>query len=294
MGVSRRKALGRLLGLAAAGMLAWGPPQAPAQAQSGDIVVFAAASLKNALDGINAQWQKDTGKKAAISYAASPALAKQIEQARTGADVHLGRSRLDGLRGAEEPDQAGHALQPARQPHRADRAQGQGAGDRDQAGLRSRQGARRRTLVDGQRRFGPGRQVRQGGAREARRVGQRLRTRSRRPRTCARRCCSCRAARRRSASSIRRTPRPIPTSRSSARSRRIRIRRSSIPSRLTANATHPDAAAFLDYIKSAKAKAAVRGAGLYGARRWPDVLARPPLNSGRRAWRSTASAPWTG
>src|SRR5262249_22103747 len=37
-------------------------------------------SLKNALDAINAQWQKETGKKALISYASSSALAKQIEQ----------------------------------------------------------------------------------------------------------------------------------------------------------------------------------------------------------------------
>jgi len=48
-------------------------------AQGGDLVVFAAASLKNALDAVNAQWQKETGKKALISYASSPALAKQIE-----------------------------------------------------------------------------------------------------------------------------------------------------------------------------------------------------------------------
>jgi molybdate transport system substrate-binding protein len=52
----------------------------PAKAQSSDVVVFAAASLKNALDEINAAWTKETGKKAVISYASSPALAKQIEQ----------------------------------------------------------------------------------------------------------------------------------------------------------------------------------------------------------------------
>jgi molybdate transport system substrate-binding protein len=72
--------LGRMLALTAAGAIAWGVPQAaPAQAQ-GDLVVFAAASLKNALDSIHAQWSKETGKSAKISYAASPALAKQIEQ----------------------------------------------------------------------------------------------------------------------------------------------------------------------------------------------------------------------
>jgi molybdate transport system substrate-binding protein len=52
----------------------------PAKAQSSDVVVFAAASLKNALDEINAAWTKETGRKAVISYASSPALAKQIEQ----------------------------------------------------------------------------------------------------------------------------------------------------------------------------------------------------------------------
>jgi molybdate transport system substrate-binding protein len=58
-----------------------GPPQPTAQAQAGDLVIFAPASLKNALDAINAQWQKETGKKALISYGASSTLAKQIEQA---------------------------------------------------------------------------------------------------------------------------------------------------------------------------------------------------------------------
>lgn len=51
-----------------------------AQAQDG-VVVFAAASLKNALDEIAATWSKETGKPAPrISYAASSALAKQLEQ----------------------------------------------------------------------------------------------------------------------------------------------------------------------------------------------------------------------
>jgi molybdate transport system substrate-binding protein len=77
---SRRNWLGRFAGLAAVALLGLGSPQAPARAQGGDVVVFAAASLKNALDAINEQWQKETGKKATISYASSPALAKQIEQ----------------------------------------------------------------------------------------------------------------------------------------------------------------------------------------------------------------------
>jgi molybdate transport system substrate-binding protein len=52
---------------------------APAFAQRGDPIVFAAASLKNALNEAAAQWSKENGKKVVISYGASSALAKQIE-----------------------------------------------------------------------------------------------------------------------------------------------------------------------------------------------------------------------
>lgn len=43
------------------------------------VTVFAAASLKNALDAVNAACEADAGGTATISYAASSALAKQIE-----------------------------------------------------------------------------------------------------------------------------------------------------------------------------------------------------------------------
>ncbi|MFM9846306.1 MAG: molybdate ABC transporter substrate-binding protein [Hyphomicrobiaceae bacterium] len=78
---NRRTWLGRIA-MAAAMLLTWSAIQPPATAQNapGDLVIFAAASLKNALDAANAQWQKETGKTAKISYAASSALAKQIEQ----------------------------------------------------------------------------------------------------------------------------------------------------------------------------------------------------------------------
>ena len=52
----------------------------PTSAEDKGPVVFAAASLKDALDAVNAAWQKESGKQAMISYAASSALAKQIEQ----------------------------------------------------------------------------------------------------------------------------------------------------------------------------------------------------------------------
>jgi molybdate transport system substrate-binding protein len=50
-----------------------------ARAQGRDLLVFGAASLKNALDDADAQYQRDTGHKVVVSYGASSALAKQIE-----------------------------------------------------------------------------------------------------------------------------------------------------------------------------------------------------------------------
>ena len=52
----------------------------PAQAQDKTIIVFAAASMKNAIDDIDAAFTKATSIKAVASLAASSALAKQIEQ----------------------------------------------------------------------------------------------------------------------------------------------------------------------------------------------------------------------
>src|SRR5262245_19182723 len=78
--IGRRKLICRVAASATAAGVAWGTLQASAQAQGDDIVVFAAASLTNALDAISAEWQKETGKKATIIYAASSVLAKQIEQ----------------------------------------------------------------------------------------------------------------------------------------------------------------------------------------------------------------------
>jgi molybdate transport system substrate-binding protein len=52
----------------------------PATAQEKSIVVFAAASMKNALDDANAAFTKQSGIKVVASYAASSALMKQIEQ----------------------------------------------------------------------------------------------------------------------------------------------------------------------------------------------------------------------
>jgi molybdate transport system substrate-binding protein len=64
---------------AIAGLAAMVIAAVPAARADDKIVVFAAASLKNALDDVSAAWKADTGKEATISYAASSALAKQIE-----------------------------------------------------------------------------------------------------------------------------------------------------------------------------------------------------------------------
>ena len=52
----------------------------PSAAQDKTITIFAAASMKNAVDDINAAYTKATGVKVVASYAASSALAKQLEQ----------------------------------------------------------------------------------------------------------------------------------------------------------------------------------------------------------------------
>ncbi len=61
-------------GLTAAALLT------PSLALAGDVLVFAAASLKEAMDGVAAGFEAETGYHADISLAGSSALARQIEQ----------------------------------------------------------------------------------------------------------------------------------------------------------------------------------------------------------------------
>ncbi|WP_439815518.1 molybdate ABC transporter substrate-binding protein [Zavarzinia sp. CC-PAN008] len=76
MNMARRPWLHRALAVVVLGLgLSLG-----AQARADDVTVFAAASLKNALDAAAAAWGQQTGNSVTISYAASSALAKQIEQ----------------------------------------------------------------------------------------------------------------------------------------------------------------------------------------------------------------------
>src|SRR6266850_8054643 len=71
-----------------AGVLALGLMMAPVMAWAADPVVFAAASLKNALDDVAKAYEAKTAHKITISYAGSSALAKQIEQGAP-ADVFI-------------------------------------------------------------------------------------------------------------------------------------------------------------------------------------------------------------
>ena len=78
----------RLAGLFAAFAILTGSATSPALAQDRNLIVFAAASMKNALDDIDAAYTARTGVKIVVSYAASSALAKQIEQGAP-ADIFL-------------------------------------------------------------------------------------------------------------------------------------------------------------------------------------------------------------
>jgi molybdate transport system substrate-binding protein len=64
--------------LSAAALLSGHP--ATAEETKSPVIVFAAASLKNALDEISTAWTQESGHPVKTSYAASSALAKQIEQ----------------------------------------------------------------------------------------------------------------------------------------------------------------------------------------------------------------------
>jgi molybdate transport system substrate-binding protein len=76
---TRRSGLAAMAG-AALTMVQLAAPWAEAAAQTPGPTVFAAASLKNALDDIAARWIKDGKGAPKVSFAASNTLAKQIEQ----------------------------------------------------------------------------------------------------------------------------------------------------------------------------------------------------------------------
>lgn len=76
---------------AAVPVLALAVSLAAAPSRAADVVVFAAASLKNALDDIATEWQAETGNTVTIAYAGSSQLAKQII-AGAPADIFISAS----------------------------------------------------------------------------------------------------------------------------------------------------------------------------------------------------------
>src|SRR6266436_8200927 len=70
----------RIAGLFLSFVILCGSTLSPVSAEDKTLTVFAAASMKNALDDIDAAYTAKTGVKVNASYAASSQLAKQIEQ----------------------------------------------------------------------------------------------------------------------------------------------------------------------------------------------------------------------
>ena len=98
-----------------------GSAYSPAHAEDKTLTVFAAASMKNALDDIDAAFTAKTGVKVTASYAASSTLAKQIEQGAP-ADIFVSADTdwMDYAIGKKNINEADPG-QSARQQHRADR-----------------------------------------------------------------------------------------------------------------------------------------------------------------------------
>jgi molybdate transport system substrate-binding protein len=77
---ARSAPMRRLAGFFAVLSILCGSIASPGSAQDTNLTVFAAASMKNALDDVDAAYTARTGVHIIVSYAASSALAKQIEQ----------------------------------------------------------------------------------------------------------------------------------------------------------------------------------------------------------------------
>ena len=229
--------------------------------------MFAAASLKNALDEVNEPAGEAGGAPATISYAASSALAKQIEEGAP-ADLFISAD-LDWMDYLSERKliRAGTGTSLLGNRDRAGRAGGIAVRrPRIGPGFDLAGAARRRPARHGQRRrrcrparYGKAALEKLGALGGGRGQGRAGRER-------ARRAAARRARRGAARHRLRRpTPRPSRRSGSSAPSRRTAIRRSSIRWRCSRSSNNADAGAFLDCLQSAEREGALRGAGLHGA-----------------------------
>ena len=142
-------------------LMALGPVGA---ARADDVVVFAAASLKNALDDAAQTFAHQGGAPVKISYAASSQLAKQIESGAP-ADIFISAD-LGWMDYVQKHNliQPATSNKPARQPAGAGGAGRQRRQDRHQARFRPCRAAQGRAAGDGRSRQRSGRQIWQGGA----------------------------------------------------------------------------------------------------------------------------------
>ena len=99
-----RRVFGMRMAAAIAGLATMIVATVPAARADDKVVVFAAASLKNALDSVNAAWKAETGKEATISYASEFGACQADRGGRPGRHFHLGRSRLDEIPFRQEAD----------------------------------------------------------------------------------------------------------------------------------------------------------------------------------------------
>jgi hypothetical protein len=193
------------------------------------LTVFAAASLKNALDAVNAACEAEVGE--GDYFLCRELGARQADRGRrAGRRVHVRRPRLDEVPFGQEAYQAGYRGEASRQSivlvaPKDSKAETTIAPNFDLAGTR-----RRRQARHGQCRLGAGRQIWQGRIGKARRLGF-GRGQGGAGGECARRAEAGvdRRGRARHRLSDRRQ-RPRRASRLSEPSRRIRTRRSSIRS----------------------------------------------------------------
>ena len=128
--------------------LIWCVPSAGASHEGGEdgLLVFAAASLTDVLDEIGKVYESTTGKRVKFSFAASSALARQIE-AGAGRFIRIRRSRVDGLSRRPQADRGGFATQRRRESAGADRPGRQDNADRSYRWARSAQHARKGRLA---------------------------------------------------------------------------------------------------------------------------------------------------
>ena len=145
-------------------------PSSAAAQGSDRVMVFAAASLTDALQEIGTAYGRERGKRVVFSFAASMTLARQIELS-AGADIFLAAD----TKSMDYLEQRNRIAKPSRQDLLGNRLvliapANSNVISRDRAADEACRGAARRTIGDGEYRQRAGGAIRQGCADGARRV----------------------------------------------------------------------------------------------------------------------------